>query len=31
MIEKYKNRFSIPIEVLEYSNLGRLFKIYGVI
>ena len=31
MIEKYKDRFSVPIEVLEDSNLGKLFRIYGVI
>ncbi|MEX2689037.1 MAG: hypothetical protein Q6351_001770 [Candidatus Njordarchaeum guaymaensis] len=31
MIEKYKDKFSIPIEVLEDSNLGKLFRIYGVI
>ncbi len=31
MIGRYKDRFSIPIEVLEHSNLGKLFKVYGVI
>ena len=30
-IEKYKERFSIPIEVLEDRNLAKLFKIYGIL
>ena len=30
-INKYKERFSLPIGVLEAENLAKLFKVYGVL